>query len=445
MTKRVLSTQSGPERAYLVGAEVKGQAQPWSLHDSLMELGELARTAGLEVVGETEQKLKAINPATYVGKGKAEELKLLAQDLAVDVVVFDAELLPNQQRNLEDELGVKIIDRTALILDIFARHARTREGALQVELAQYVYRLPRLTRAWTHLARQAGGGAARGGAAGVGLRGPGETQLETDRRFIRSHIAQLKQELEQVRSHREQYRRRRKHQGVPVVSLAGYTNAGKSTLLNTLTHAGVVATDMLFATLDPVTRRLSLPSGKEVLLTDTVGFIQKLPTQLVAAFRATLEEINEADLILHVVDITHPSVREQVRTVEQTLRQIGAGSKPMLVALNKIDLLRDPQNAKALTAQYHNAVAISALHGWGLDDLGAKMETVLRQEMVHVRVRLPYAQESLAVLFRRQGVVAGEEHGETGTLIEGDLPRSLLDEFQPFRTCTSAFDNVNAL
>ena len=427
MAKRVLSTQSGPERAHLVGAEVKGKAQPWGLQDSLMELRELARTAGLDVVGETEQRLAAINPATYVGKGKAEELRLLAQDCSVDVVVFDDELSPNQQRNLEEELQVKIIDRTALILDIFARHAKTREGALQVELAQYAYRLPRLTRAWTHLAQQVGG------AAGVGLRGPGETQLETDRRFIRSHIVQLKRELELVRSHREQHRRRRKRQGVPVVSLAGYTNAGKSTLLNTLTGAGVVATNMLFATLDPVTRRLTLPSGKEVLLTDTVGFIQRLPTQLVAAFRATLEEINEADLILHIVDITHPNVREQVRTVEQTLLQIGAGLKPMLVALNKIDLLNDPQNAQALTAQYPNSVAISALRGWGLDELGAKMEAVLRQKMVHVRVRVPYGQDGLAVLFRQQGVVSREEHDETGTLIEGDLPRSLVDEFQPFR------------
>ncbi len=432
MAKRVLSTHGGAERAYLVGVQLKGTDESWTSANSLVELRELARTAGLEVQGETVQKLEAINPATYVGKGKLEELKLLTRGSDVDVVVFDDELSPNQQRNLEEELEIKIIDRTALILDIFARHARTREGALQVELAQYVYRLPRLTRAWTDLAQQTGGAAARGGATGVGLRGPGETQLETDRRFIRSHIAQLERELDQVRSHRELYRRRRREQGLPVVSLVGYTNAGKSTLLNALTHAGVVATDALFVTLDPITRRLALPSGKEVLLTDTVGFIQKLPTQLVAAFRATLEEIGDADLILHVVDITHRYVHKQVETVQKTLAQIGAGSKPTLVALNKIDLLKDPQNAKAMASEYASAVAVSALYGWGLVELGTKIEAVLRREMVRVLVRIPYGQDSLVVLFRQRGIVAREQYEETATLIEGDLPRPLMETFQPF-------------
>jgi len=432
VAKRVLSTHGGAERAYLVGVQLKGTDESWTSANSLVELRELARTAGLEVQGETVQKLEAINPATYVGKGKLEELKLLTRGSDVDVVVFDDELSPNQQRNLEEELEIKIIDRTALILDIFARHARTREGALQVELAQYVYRLPRLTRAWTDLAQQTGGAAARGGATGVGLRGPGETQLETDRRFIRSHIAQLERELDQVRSHRELYRRRRREQGLPVVSLVGYTNAGKSTLLNALTHAGVVATDALFVTLDPITRRLALPSGKEVLLTDTVGFIQKLPTQLVAAFRATLEEIGDADLILHVVDITHRYVHKQVETVQKTLAQIGAGSKPTLVALNKIDLLKDPQNAKAMASEYASAVAVSALYGWGLVELGTKIEAVLRREMVRVLVRIPYGQDSLVVLFRQRGIVAREQYEETATLIEGDLPRPLMETFQPF-------------
>ena len=432
MAKRVLSTHGGAERAYLVGVQLKGTDESWTSANSLVELRELARTAGLEVQGETVQKLEAINPATYVGKGKLEELKLLTRGSDVDIVVFDDELSPNQQRNLEEELEIKIIDRTALILDIFARHARTREGALQVELAQYVYRLPRLTRAWTDLAQQTGGAAARGGATGVGLRGPGETQLETDRRFIRSHIAQLERELDQVRSHRELYRRRRREQGLPVVSLVGYTNAGKSTLLNALTHAGVVATDALFVTLDPITRRLALPSGKEVLLTDTVGFIQKLPTQLVAAFRATLEEIGDADLILHVVDITHRYVHKQVETVQKTLAQIGAGSKPTLVALNKIDLLKDPQNAKAMASEYASAVAVSALYGWGLVELGTKIEAVLRREMVRVLVRIPYGQDSLVVLFRQRGIVAREQYEETATLIEGDLPRPLMETFQPF-------------
>ncbi|MGC8786814.1 MAG: GTPase HflX [Anaerolineae bacterium] len=421
-----------PERGYLVGVEVKGVAYPWRLEDSLAELAELARTAGVEVVGQTAQRLDEVNPATYVGKGKVEELKLLARQLNIDTFIFDDELSPAQQRNLEEELGTKVIDRTALILDIFAKHAHTREGALQVELAQYIYRLPRLTRAWTHLARQVGGAAARGGPGGVGLRGPGETQLETDRRLIRQRIAQLKRELEHVRSHRQQYRRHRKEQGMPVISLVGYTNAGKSTLLNTLTHAGVLATDTLFATLDPVTRRLILPGGKEALLTDTVGFIQKLPTQLVAAFRATLEEIGEADLILHIVDITHPNVREQVRTVEQVLREIGAAHKPMLVALNKIDLLQDPEKAQLATAQFPNAVAISALYGQGLDNLLLQIERLLTQQMVQVRARVPYAASELVALFHRHGIVTQEHHRQDGILIEGKIPPGLMGRFEPY-------------
>lgn len=402
------------------------------MQDSLAELAELARTAGVDVVGQTEQHLGAINPATYIGKGKVAELKVLVPELDLDTFIFDDELSSAQQRNLEEELAAKVLDRTALILDIFAKHARTREGALQVELAQYVYRLPRLTHAWTHLARQAGGGAARGGPGGVGLRGPGETQLETDRRHIRQRIAQLKKELESVRSHREQYRRHRRQQGIPVLSLVGYTNAGKSTLLNTLTDAGVLATDMLFATLDPVTRRLTLPGGKEVLVTDTVGFIQKLPTQLVAAFRATLEEIAEADLILHMVDITHRNVHEHVRTVEAVLKDIGAGQKSMLIVLNKIDLLTDPQNAQEVAARYPSAVAISALYGQGLDQLLLKIESLLAQQMLPVRVQVPYAATELVALFRRRGLVLHERAGQTGITMEGKLPPGLLSRFEPY-------------
>jgi GTP-binding protein HflX len=432
IARNSFSTHESTERAYLVGAEVKTMTHPWRLEESLLELSELARTAGVEVVGQSQQRLNAISPATYIGKGKVAEVGLLIQELDLDMIIFDDELSPNQQRNLEEELGVKVIDRTALILDIFARHARTREGALQVELAQYVYRLPRLTRAWTHLARQAGGSAGRGGTGGVGLRGPGETQLETDRRIISQRIAQLKKELEGVRRHRRQYRQHRRQQGVPVVSLVGYTNAGKSTLLNTLTDAGVLATDMLFATLDPVTRRLILPGGKEVLLTDTVGFIQKLPPQLVAAFRATLEEISEGDLTLHIVDITHPNVREQVRTVEQVLREIDADQKPVLVALNKVDLLTEPEKAQLIAEQYLNAVAISALHGWGLDDLLARIESMLAQQMAQLRVHIPYAANELVALFHQVGVIAHESHDQTGITIEGKLPPGLVSRFEPY-------------
>jgi GTP-binding protein HflX len=398
----------------------------------MAELDQLAWTAGVSVVGQAQQRLEKINPATYIGSGKVEELKLLAEHLDLDLIIFDSELSPNQQRNLEERLGIKVIDRTALILDIFAQHARTREGALQVELAQYEYRLPRLTRAWTHLARQAGGGGARGGAGGVGLRGPGETQLETDRRIISRRIARLQGELHQVRRQRGQHRRQRQRQWLPVISLVGYTNAGKSTLLNALTDAGVLATDMLFATLDPTTRRLVLPGGKELLITDTVGFIQKLPTELVDAFRATLEEIAEADLLLHVVDITHPNVREQARTVGQVLEEIGASQKPLLVALNKVDLLDNPQQARLIAGQHAKAVAVSALYGRGLADLLAAIEDILVQQMVRVRARIPYAESELLALIHRHGVVQHEQHDPSEVLIEGRVPLALVSRFEPY-------------
>src|SRR3954447_12212112 len=310
---------------------IETRDQVWSAEDSLAELEQLAATAGVEVLGHVSQKVSGPNAATFVGKGKVQEIRALREELAADLVLFDEELTPGQQRNLEEQLDTKILDRTGLILDIFARHARTREGRLQVELAQLEYRLPRLTRMWTHLSRQAVGG--------VGLRGPGETQLEVDRRRARERIARLRDELKEVHAHRELYRQKRRREGLPVVALVGYTNAGKSTLLNALADSDVLAANVLFATLDPTTRQLQLPDGQEVLLTDTVGFIQRLPTQLVAAFRATLEEIEEADLLVHVLDITHPNAEEQGQTVDKLLGELGLGDKPRLVVLNKIDRL----------------------------------------------------------------------------------------------------------
>jgi GTP-binding protein HflX len=423
-----------PERAFLVGAEPRATHALWRLEDSLGELAQLAHTAGIRVVGQAKQRFDAASPSTYIGQGKVQELSALVEQLNLDMFIFDDELSPVQQRNLEQELHVKVIDRTALILDIFAMHARTREGALQVELAQYEYRLPRLTRAWTHLARQAGGSAGRGGGGGVGLRGPGETQLETDRRAISRRIAQLRKELEQVRTHRTQYRRRRQRQGLSIVSLVGYTNAGKSTLLNALTDAKVLATDRLFATLDPTTRRLALPSGRTILLTDTVGFIQKLPTQLVAAFRATLEEINDSELLLHVVDVTHPNVREQVTTVKELLTDIGLGRRPLLVALNKVDLLQEPQTAREVARQYPNAVAVSALQGWGLHELVNAIESLLAEGMIELAVRIPYAHIELLSLFHEQGMVTDETHDATGVTIVGHLPQEFAQRFEPYLT-----------
>jgi GTPase len=424
------------ETALLVGVEFKREVAAWRMEDSLNELTRLAETAGLKVLGALEQRLDRANPATLIGSGKVEELVALRNDTGAQVVIFDEELSPGQQRELEKAIGnenVKVLDRAALILDIFAQHARTREGALQVELAQYEYRLPRLTRAWTHLARQTGGAAARGGTGGVGLRGPGETQLESDRREIGRRIAHLKRELEEVRKHRAQYRRRRSEEAIPVVALVGYTNAGKSTLLNALSGSDIYAADQLFATLDPTTRRVKLPGGREVLVTDTVGFIQKLPTTLVAAFRATLEEITEADLIVHVVDITHPNVEEQVTTVVQVLEELEATDQPVVTALNKIDALPHANDITAEDVGLPNAVAVSALTGQGLEDLLAALERAMEEEMVLINLILPYSRGDLLGLVHQRGQVLREAHGEDGTHVTGRVPESLLPRFEGYR------------
>ena len=417
--------------------EFKGRRSIWSLEDSLSELERLADTAGLRVVGCLEQRLDRPNPATFIGSGKVEELVALRADTGAQVVLFDEELSPAQQRELERAIGsleVKVLDRTALILDIFAQHAHTREGALQVELAQYEYRLPRLTRAWTHLARQAGGASARGGAGGVGLRGPGETQLEVDRREIARRIAHLKRELEEVRKHRAQYRRRRTEETIPVIALVGYTNAGKSTLLNTLSGSDVFACDQLFATLDPTTRRVKLPGGREVLLTDTVGFIQKLPTALVAAFRATLEEIADADLILHIVDITHNNVEQQAATVLKVLAELGAADRPILTALNKVDALPEQGRGDFAGAALTNFVTISALTGEGIPELLSSIEEVLDNELVSVEVLLPYGRGDLLALIHQRGVILRESHESAGTRVNGRVPSSLLPRLEAYQT-----------
>lgn len=350
------------EKALLVGVGVKGARNMWPLDDSLAELAQLARTAGAEVVGTLTQRLDRPTAAYLLGKGKLEELTSLKGELGYDLVIFDEELSPAQQRNIEQVLQVKVIDRTALILDIFANRARTHEGRLQVELAQHEYLLPRLAGRWPHLERLGGG---------IGTRGPGETQLESDRRIIEQRIQRLKKDIEEVRKQRAMYRRRRSRLGMPIVALVGYTNAGKSTLLNTLTDTEVFVEDKLFSTLDPTTRRLFLPNDQEVLLTDTVGFIQKLPPTLVAAFRATLEELNEADLLLHVVDITQKNAAEQSQTVDDLLDDLNLGAKPRIIAINKVDLLtEDSEVIDRYGEQFggdNEMVLISAIKGWGLD------------------------------------------------------------------------------
>jgi len=423
------------DRALLVGVEISDNKKLLSLEHSLAELRRLADTAGFEVVGEVTQKLDHPNPKTFVGSGKVKEVKSLADELMADVILFDDELSPRHQRELEETIQkeIRVIDRTALILDIFAQHAKTREGALQVELAQYEYRLPRLTRAWTHLVRQAGGGGGRtGGTAGVGLRGPGETQLEVDRRDIRRRISHLKAELEKVRAHRQRHRTRRRESRIPIVSLVGYTNAGKSTLLNQLSDADVYVANKLFATLDPTTRRVSLADGQQILVTDTVGFIQKLPTTLVAAFRATLEEIAEADLLLHVLDVTHPHALSQAEAVHKTLEDIEADQIPSLPVLNKIDRLEDPGKAQEALDAFPDAVAISALRGDGVENLLETVKEKLFESYKLVSVELPYSEGGLISLFHEEGQVDSVKNEYYDVTIQGRLPIRYLTKYKKF-------------
>lgn len=362
------------------------------------------------------QERPAPDPAYFVGRGKVDELRAQAEELGLDLLVFDDELTPGQQRNLEDRIGRKILDRTQLILDIFARRARTREGKLQVELAQLSYLLPRLAGKGIMLSRLGGG---------IGTRGPGETKLEMDRRRIRRRIARLRQELDAVRLHRGLQRARRKGVPVPVVALVGYTNAGKSTLFNALTLAGTVESVQLFSTLDPLLRRVTLPGKLEIVLSDTVGFVRKLPHDLIAAFRATLEEVRAADLLLHVIDYAGPSWREQAAAVEETLREIGAAGKPVIEVWNKIDLL-EPERAReaAAAAGDRGPVPISARSGEGLAALLARIRKELDSFSVQVELVIPYDKASVLSLLHDRGKVTSETYQDEGIRVEVELPRA---------------------
>lgn len=422
-----------PEKAFLVGVQVRGSHPLLSLDESLEELSMLAETAGMDVVGNATQILNSIDASTYIGSGKVQEVIESIKEIGAQTVIFDDELSPRHQRELSEKFGdeIKLLDRSALILDIFAQHASTREGALQVELAQYEYRLPRLTRAWTHLARQAGG---MGGAGGVGVRGPGETQLEVDRREIGRKISKLKEDLESVRQHRAQYRARRKKTGIPVVALVGYTNAGKSTLINALSQSDVYVADQLFATLDPTTRQIELPSNREVLVSDTVGFIQKLPTTLVAAFRATLEEIHEADLILHIVDITHPSVLAHIETVEDTLAEIDATEVPRILVWNKIDKWGDdtPPPPVDTKDDYESEVTISAGEKLNLDKLIEAIANVLSRQLREITLLIPYERGDIVSFLFQSARVIEQKHIQEGALMTVELPTALYERYKSY-------------
>jgi GTP-binding protein HflX len=398
-----------PERAILVALHrTRSESAP-----DLEELRRLAHSAGAVVVGTVVQKRAAPDPATFLGAGKVEEVARAVYELDADLVIVDDELTPAQQRTLERRLQIKVVDRTALVLDIFARRARTREGRLQVELAQMIYLLPRLTGRGVWLSRLGGG---------IGTRGPGETKLEVDRRRIRRRITDLRREIAQISRHRMLQRQARRQAQFPVVALVGYTNAGKSTLLNALTDAGVFTEDKLFATLDPTVRRVTLPDGRPVLLVDTVGFISRLPHQLVAAFRATLEEVTEADLLVHVVDSSHPDWRDQVRAVRAVLAELGAADKPTIHAVNKVDCV-PPSRAREVAAEVGEGVPISALHRVGLVNLLRRIAQHLPEPLERVRLVVPYERAgALETLFSR-GRILRQEYGAQGIVVEADLPR----------------------
>jgi GTP-binding protein HflX len=413
---RMIDLTTPDERAFLIGIDDPKDGR-WPVARSLAELGALAETAGALIVGSAFQRRAAPDPVWYFGKGRAAELvdEKAASDF--NLLIVDDELNPNQQRSLEKLLDCKVLDRSALIIDIFARHARTREGRLQVELAALEYHLPRLTRMWTHLSRTGGG---------IGTRGPGESQLETDRRLIREKIKRLRAELDEVRRHRATASRRRDRRQVARIALVGYTNAGKSTLLNALADAEVYAADMLFATLDPTSRRVLLPTGQQVVLTDTVGFINKLPHDLVDAFRATLEEVSGADLLLEVVDAADPDFMGQQAAVQSVLDELGAGAMPRLTVFNKIDLL-DPDLRRGPMPASDQAVFVSAITGEGLERLRVAIAGLMRRSMVSVDAVVPYERGELVARARSSGDVE-ERYEEGGVRVSGHLPAAVAAE-----------------
>ena len=407
--------QQQQERALLIGLEKEGTTK-WDLRDSMDELRELASSAGAQVVDTVTQKLQKPTAPYYIGRGKAESIKESFKDQLVTSVIFDDELSPAQGRNLENLLARKVLDRTQVILDIFAQRARSREGRLQIELAQLQYLLPRLTRMWNHLSRQTGG---------IGTRGPGETQLEVDRRRVQDRIARLERDLEAVRKQRAVQRQGRKRHHWPVAAVVGYTNAGKSTLLNLLTGAGVLTEDKLFATLDPTTRSFMLPNKQRLLLTDTVGFLRKLPHTLIESFKATLEEVNEADLLIHVVDLSHSRLDENIEAVNIVIKELGAYGKQTLVVLNKIDALKNQELVPIYLEKFPGSVAISAHTGRGTEELVLALQNALSSWRLRSHYRVPLSESALIAEIHRVGHVLELKYEGEFAVIVAHVPPQL--------------------
>lgn len=428
--ERILDKQTGTaslqvmsERAILIGMEWGRNDSLWTVDDSLEELKQLADTAGATVIKKFIQKRPKPDPAFFIGRGKVQELALYAQQENIDLCIFDDELSPAQQRNIESVMGIRILDRTALILDIFAQRARTNEGKLQVELAQLQYTLPRIMGKGLMLSRLGGG---------IGTRGPGETKLEVDRRRIRDRIAFIKEQIEKVKAVRSLHRSKRKKNNVFEVSLVGYTNAGKSTLLNTLTNSDIYAKDQLFATLDPTTRQLTLPNKQEIIITDTVGFIQRLPHQLIAAFRSTLEVVTEADLLVHVIDVSHELYKEQAAAVHEVLKEIGAESKPVITVYNKIDKLPPDSKLADRLALEEDTVCISAAKKLNLETLQQMIESHLKSKAVEVTLCIPYAETAKAAQLHETANVLEQEYTENGAVMKVILAVEDLEAYNEY-------------
>jgi len=413
---------SATEKTVLVGLEHNGVSR-WDLQDSLEELRELAATAGAKVVDTVTQKLDHPTAPYYIGKGKAEEVAARCTEHGAGSIIFDDELSPAQGRNLEEVTSKKILDRTQLILDIFARRARSREGRLQIELAQLQYLLPRLTRMWTHLSRQTGG---------IGTRGPGETQLEVDRRRVQERIARLQKDLEEVRKHRAIQREGRARHQWPVVAIVGYTNAGKSSLLNRLTNAGVIAEDKLFATLDPTTRQYVLPNKLKVLFTDTVGFIRKLPHTVIESFKATLEELRSADLLVHVVDLSHPQWEDHIAATDAVIRELEADGKHTLVVFNKIDRLENPEAVQAAMARHPNSVAVSVKTGENLQEFVDELQNQLSAWRLRQKFRIPQSDSAALAELHRAGHVIDIRYEGDDAFVTAHIPPALETKFSRY-------------